>query len=98
MKFVWVLFLHSDGYNTISVPIPVSVNTSIRIEWGKRASTIETFSTPARTALTAVLTFGIIPPFMMPRDFNVSNSCSVTVDKSVEGSLGFIIKPGTSVM
>lgn len=48
------------------VPIPSSVKSSIRMEWGTRPSMIKAFFTPWRRAWVMESIFGIIPPLMIP--------------------------------
>ncbi len=50
----------------IIVPAPVSVRSSISIEWGIRPSMMLVLRTPRRTASTQQSILGIIPPEIMP--------------------------------
>ena len=86
-----------SSYSLISVPIPLSVNSSTRMEWGMVPQTILTCLIPFLTAVTQPRTLGIMPPEMVPFSIMRSTSATRTSGSRVDGSEGSLRMPSISV-
>ena len=80
------------------VPMPSSVNSSTRMEWGVRPSMIWALPTPRRTASTQQSILGIMPPEMMPSFFRRLTSLTFTTGIRVLSSSLSRSRPRTSVI